>query len=310
MKPTKNKVFCVSCKRSKMLFESQAKADNFILYNKEEIKEENGRAPVRSYYCRLCGGWHVPSNPSKEDAKRLDVMDKALAEEVDRRVKANYSSMQLGDNISNNLTEADAMMTKGALEEAERLLAECRMYLQKAQLSVSIAKSDGHINRMQRHKKLMLKLEYLKKLIDASSEEQRALLNELKDKEIDDAFLSICAVDRIKDLLHEINLAINDREFNLVMSLYAKCLEQIEIIRGPGRKAITKKYYKRLFGAMHRAKVAKREMKAEPKVVLPEPKTNNEVEEFDSVLDALYGEPGSPEREAFRREALELGCSI
>ena len=89
MKPTKNKVFCVSCKRPKMLFESQAKADNFILYNKEEIKEENGRAPVRSYYCRLCGGWHVTSNPSKEDAKRLDVMDKALAEEVDRRVKAN-----------------------------------------------------------------------------------------------------------------------------------------------------------------------------------------------------------------------------
>ena len=33
MKPTKNKIFCVSCKRSKMLFESQAKADNSIPYN-------------------------------------------------------------------------------------------------------------------------------------------------------------------------------------------------------------------------------------------------------------------------------------
>ena len=46
MKPTKNKIFCVACKRPKMLFESQAKADNFILYNKGKIEEENGMAPA------------------------------------------------------------------------------------------------------------------------------------------------------------------------------------------------------------------------------------------------------------------------
>lgn len=50
MKPTKNKIFCVACKRPKMLFESQAKADIFILYNKEEINEENGKAAVRTHY--------------------------------------------------------------------------------------------------------------------------------------------------------------------------------------------------------------------------------------------------------------------
>ena len=304
MKPKRNKIFCLSCRRPKMLFESQAKADNFILYNKEEIEEENGKAPVRSYYCRLCGGWHVTSNPSKEDAKRLDVMDKALAEEVDRRVKANQLSMPSADVISKKMDEADKMMTQGSLEEVEKLLAECRMYLQMAQLCAFVSKSDGHIKRMQRHEKLMLKLGYLKKLTDASPEEQRVLLIELNDKEIEEAFFSACAVDRIKELLHEINLAINDREFNLVMSLYAKCQEQIGIIRGPGRKAIAKKYHKKLFGAMHRGKVARQEMKAEPKMVQTEPKTHNEVEEFGSVLDALYGKPGSVEREVFRREAL------
>ena len=79
MKPTKNKIFCVACKRPKMLFESQAKADNFILYNKEEIEEENGKAPVRSYYCRLCGGWHVTSNltPSSVVMWKRDI-NKAL----------------------------------------------------------------------------------------------------------------------------------------------------------------------------------------------------------------------------------------
>ena len=49
-----------------MLFESQAKADNFIVYNREEIEEENGKAPVRSYYCRLCGGWHVATDDHRK----------------------------------------------------------------------------------------------------------------------------------------------------------------------------------------------------------------------------------------------------
>ena len=304
MKP-KIRYFCVACQRPKMLFETQEEADRFIAYNRGDILKGRRKAPVRSYYCEICGGWHVTSNPSKEDAKRLNVKDKALAEEVDRRVKANLSSMPSADVISKKLDEADKMMTQGSLEEAEKLLTECHTYLQMTQLRVSISKSNGHIKRMQQHNKLTQKLEHLKKLIDASPEEQRTLLKELKDKEIDDAFLSICAVDNIKDLLHEINLAINDREFNLVMSLYAKCLKQIAIIQGPGRKAIARKYHKRLFGAMHRAKVAKQEMKSEPKVVAPEPDTHNEAEEFDSVLDAIYGKPGSPEREAFRREALE-----
>ena len=309
MKP-KIRYFCVACQRPKMLFETQEEADRFIAYNRGDILKDRRKAPVRSYYCEICGGWHVTSNPSKEDAKRLDVKDKALAEEVDRRVKANQSSTPSADVISKKFDEADRMMTQGSLEEAEKLLAECQMYLQMVQLCVSYSKSDGHIKRMRLHEKLTQKLEHLKKMIDASPEEHRAILKELKDKEIDDAFLSICAVGRIKDLLHEINLAINDREFNLVMSLYAKCLKQIDIIRGPGRKTIAKKYHKRLFGAMHRAKVAKQEMKAEHKIVLADPNTNSEVEEFDSVLDALYGKSGSPEREAFRREALEYIASI
>ena len=65
LKPIRNKIFCVSCKRSKMLFESQAKADNFIVYNREEIEEENGKTLVRSY-CRLCGGWHVATDDHRK----------------------------------------------------------------------------------------------------------------------------------------------------------------------------------------------------------------------------------------------------
>ena len=172
MKP-KIRYFCVACQRPKMLFETQEEADRFIAYNRGDILRGRRKAPVRSYYCEICGGWHVTSNPSKEDAKRLDVKDKALAEEVDRRVKAKQSSMPSADVISKKFDEADKMMTQGSLEEAEKLLAECQMYLQMAQLLVSYSKSDGHIKRMQQHEKLAQKLEHLKKLIDASPEEQR-----------------------------------------------------------------------------------------------------------------------------------------
>lgn len=66
MRPTRNRYFCIAAKRIKMLFESQSQADNFIKFNKDEMEELGGKVPVRSYYCSLCGGWHVTSNPNAE----------------------------------------------------------------------------------------------------------------------------------------------------------------------------------------------------------------------------------------------------
>jgi hypothetical protein len=64
MKP-KNRVFCVDCGRSKILFETEKKATNFIHFNAKDIHEESGYSPDRSYYCKSCGGWHVTSAPKK-----------------------------------------------------------------------------------------------------------------------------------------------------------------------------------------------------------------------------------------------------
>lgn len=66
MKPTKNLYYCLDCGRTKMLFESQKKADNFIKFNRDAFEEEGKKVPVRSYYCPVCGGWHVTSNPNEE----------------------------------------------------------------------------------------------------------------------------------------------------------------------------------------------------------------------------------------------------
>jgi len=47
-----------------MLFETEKKALNFIKFNADEIMQDNGHAPVRAYYCEMCGGWHVTSRES------------------------------------------------------------------------------------------------------------------------------------------------------------------------------------------------------------------------------------------------------
>ena len=49
MKPKcSSRIFCIVCKKPKLLFASEQKADN-----------------LRSYYCRACGGWHVTSSPKR-----------------------------------------------------------------------------------------------------------------------------------------------------------------------------------------------------------------------------------------------------
>lgn len=60
MRP-KNRIYCRECGRSKIVFETEKKALNFIKFNADEILEETGRAPTRAYYCQCCGGYHVTS---------------------------------------------------------------------------------------------------------------------------------------------------------------------------------------------------------------------------------------------------------
>ena len=73
MKPIRNRIFCPQCKRPKMLFESQKKADNFIEFNKSEIEENNRYAPCRSYYCPFCAGWHVTHHQNFDESRIEDI---------------------------------------------------------------------------------------------------------------------------------------------------------------------------------------------------------------------------------------------
>lgn len=114
MKPTKNQVFCLSCQHNKMLFESQKKADRFIAFNGNEILEETGRAPVRSYYCLFCCGWHVTSNPSQTDAQKLDERDQQKAGRLEK--------WKQDKNVALEIKEHGSAALSGQLDEIQRLL--------------------------------------------------------------------------------------------------------------------------------------------------------------------------------------------
>lgn len=150
MKPTKNTIYCYGCRRTKMLFETKAKADNFIRYNSVGIQEENGKAPVRSYYCGICGGYHVTSNPSATEGERLDFRDKQLIETVTRRKKEKKEEKKeenpitltirkretkeakvMAQTISDRIVRIKTLLMYGQLTDAEDLLDVCYLDLEE-----------------------------------------------------------------------------------------------------------------------------------------------------------------------------------
>lgn len=194
MKPKKNQIFCVACRRPKMLFETEAEAQAFIRFNSGDILNVSRKAPVRSYYCQLCGGYHVTSNNSKTHAEWLDIRDKVLAEDMDSRVKVNLKSKsnQKQTNqepkskgakakekkldILEQLEQSDILMTKGMLDEAGELLEKCHFRLQAVGQRMNMAKLESFIRCKDQMEKLMRKLERLKKLVKSSYEEQEAFI--------------------------------------------------------------------------------------------------------------------------------------
>ena len=83
MKPIKNHSFCIGSKKKKMLVQSKSKADNFIKFNSEEIENQSGKAPTRSYYCSFCGGWHVTSISENKKGLERDKRDEMLWKKIE-----------------------------------------------------------------------------------------------------------------------------------------------------------------------------------------------------------------------------------
>ena len=121
-----------------MLFETKEKADAFIAYNALEILEETGKAPVRSYYCPLCCGYHVTSNPSLEKGERMDLVDEQkilLAEQkFQQKEKKKELAMNLSEPVAANIERARVLMSELQLDEACDLIDDTIRTIQIQQI--------------------------------------------------------------------------------------------------------------------------------------------------------------------------------
>lgn len=119
MKPVKNHYFCIGAYRTKMLFKEKHNADNFIRFNAEEIYEQSGKAPVRSYYCQFCGGWHVTSVISPEEGKKRDELDEnrffmLMKMQTDRKKSKKTSKIQ--EKVESDIMETTTIKKISRIE--------------------------------------------------------------------------------------------------------------------------------------------------------------------------------------------------
>lgn len=248
MKPQKNIVYCAATRRKKMIFETKAKADNFILYNKDEIEEENGKAPVRSYYCRICGGYHVTSNPSKRDADRFDRMDEKLAKVTDEKIKTNYDIGPLLEEIEKKRVEVEVYIAQGRFSLAEQILTECRKELALFRHSLG----NTHAKWLRWDTKLesiLHDINEIRIIENGKPEELRTFLAKenktQKELDICNALLNHKYLNEVKELLKEIDMDLNNKNVDAKEKL-KECRKTLKQIVCPYKKELFKEIRKEI----------------------------------------------------------------
>ena len=177
MKPVKNRIFCRAARHTKMLFETQEKAENFIRFNRDEILQSRGKAPCRCYYCFFCMGWHVTSNPSTEEGILLDQRDEALAKDLREKYLKRKEKVSpiprpklMRYAFYEQLRLVDVHISLFDVEKTECCLAECRRILQEEELEW--LKKDAMIVSYQRQRTLLDALRVLLEDENALPDEQ------------------------------------------------------------------------------------------------------------------------------------------
>lgn len=238
MKPHRNFIYCVASKKSKILFESQSKADNFIKFNAAEIEEENEKAPVRSYYCQLCCGWHVTSNPSTVSGESLDRRDQRMLQQLDDIHDSKDRVQEIKHAIFQRMKDFDLLLNLCRFSEAEDILDICDLDLDEIRsISPTIiiySSCQGKVFKARERYNHILSLSKLSK-----DEQERILhLKEPTKAQLKDIAMvkTMRAVDNINSVLNMKDLLITCEDVGLVNDILKQCKLNVENIGGTGGK--------------------------------------------------------------------------
>lgn len=309
-----------------MLFPTEKRADNFIRFNADEIMEETGKAPVRSYYCELCGGWHVTSNSNQEYY-------------IEKQYKETFNWKESRKYLVGSIANLRSAYLSRKYLDCYKYIEEAYTEIEKAErANIDYTEYEEEVSYLEKaanglHKicpnynpKLNLSIESLDKLItelrsaahsftdDFSACEK--LLDELN-VEMKNAIRLGAGTVRLKKYRKvydkyssptKIRLKMERKElYNRIIVSYRKknyqeCEEAIKLS------------YQNYYASLNEG-VAERDIRAAMKrieyfkefVEKLKEKDTDETQtvlfDFDEILDAKYGKEGAPECEEFYRRA-------
>lgn len=244
MKPIRNYVFCYGCRKTKILFESKSKADNFIRYNSKEIKEENGKAPVRSYYCELCSGFHITSNPSIKEGEDKDYNDYLRIKKIEAYSKEVSEIKKKSKALCERLEKVHFLLNFGMIAEAEDLLDICNLDL--SELAEFNFKGGGKlITYSKRVEKMTNLLQVVKDFVKSKDEVHDIatyLSNHHVEESAESTLKNVSIILRINDYLTQLDILVNEGNRNEFVLRRNECYQLLETLTGIGKKAIVTKY--------------------------------------------------------------------
>lgn len=295
MKPIKNHIYCIGCRKSKMLFETQAKADNFIKYNSEGIKEENGKAPVRSYYCEFCGGYHVTSNPSALEGERLNTRDQQKMKQVERYGYLVEEVKKLQSYLLKKNEEIRILLCCGESDRAQDIIDVCSFELDDFFERNNCTKNTGILtsNKLMRCRQRLEILESMVPMVQKiesgnyDSEEMLAL-----DKK---AILNnAIQLKKIRDAIEECTAMANKGQKEEALTELERSKDFLADVRGTGHKNLVEMYTKLLNAQEKKIESDKLESPSDSNMNIERPFTKETVKH------------GNIDQKTYRKTILEL----
>ena len=246
MKLPKNRVFCQACGKPKILFESQAKANNFIKFNHDEILEETGKSPTRSYYCELCGSYHVTSIESDSVGAMIDLQ---VQRKVDSHIRLKQKAKELRHEqsaqrqyFSEKLKQISQNLCFERMDSVDDLIGICELEIEHQEQSHvdMAAKFRKQLERLQQQ------IQTVVGLLDLPEDEQTAFIEEKPKSIITKLLKSIYVVRYANALLNQAEECLNNRDESKAKVLFDDCSRFIRQIDSPWQDFIKKELLARI----------------------------------------------------------------
>ena len=231
-----------------MQFESQAKADNFIKFNSETMMNEDGWAPVRSYYCAFCACWHVTSNSSLKSAEHFDNLYNKEIEalkkpkkqpEKKEKFRPTIEQSEYFKNLHKKIDTIFELLVVGDIEGTNEVFESCKVELENIPLDgrqENITKANAKMQLIETI------LEEVKRLIDSDEAIQLDYISKTPHTDAEKYvaifltnYRSIQAFNNYYKIFQTVD---TDEEIKQYFELMSQCVEKI---KGPYSSDMRKK---------------------------------------------------------------------